>query len=116
MPGQLTGRVYIALNGQRVRSLPGAKLDMGGVKRDPAMSDAGVDGWKEEPVPPRVDFKLNHAAGISLQQLHATTGTLVFETDTGQTFTLSNAWSAEPPQMEKGEVSLVFMGTECIEG
>lgn len=116
MPGQLTGRVFIALNGQRQRSLPGAKLEIGGVKRDAAVSDAGVDGYKEEPVTPRVDFKLNHAAGISLQQLHATKGTLIFETDTGQTYTLINAWSAEPPSMEKGEISLVFMGTECLEG
>lgn len=114
---QVTGRVFIALNGQRIRSLPGAKLNIGGAKRDAAISDAGVDGFREEITAPRVDCKVNHTPEISLQDFqNFKDGTLVFETDTGKTFTLINAWSSEPPDMEKGEITLVFMGAECLEG
>lgn len=113
---QITGRVYISLNGNRIRSKEGASLDIGGVKRDPQISDAGVDGFSESVTAPTVDCRINHTADISLVDLHAfRDGNLTFETDTGRAFTISNAWSASPPKLDKGEVSLQFQGTECIE-
>jgi hypothetical protein len=113
----LTGKVYIALNGQRIRSKEGASLDIGGFKRDPAVSDAGVDGFTEAIAVPRVECKVNHAPEISLKGLQDfKDGTLVFETDTGKVFSLLGAWCAEPPKMAKGEIDLVFDGRECLEG
>ncbi len=114
---QVTGRVFVALNGQRIRSKEGAKLNTGGAERDPAISDAGVDGYSEKIVAPQVDCKFNHTADTSLADLQAfKDGTLTFETDTGRVYTLVNAWCAKPPELEKGEVSLVFNAQECIEG
>lgn len=114
---QVTGRVFIALNGKRIRSKEGASLDTGGVKRDAAISDAGVDGYSEAVTAPEVDCKINHTDATSLTELHAfKDGTLTFETDTGKIYTLSGAWSATPPKLEKGEVSLKFNAVECIEG
>lgn len=114
---QVTGRVFIALNGQRIRSKEGASLDTGGVKRDAAISDAGVDGFSESVTAPTVDCTINHTAETSLTELHAfRDGTLTFETDTGRVYTLVNAWSSMPPKVNKGEVTLQFQAQECIEG
>lgn len=114
---QITGRVYITINGTRMRSKEGAKLNTGGAEREAATSDAGVDGYSERIAVPMVDFAINHSADTRLSELQAiTAATLTFETDTGRIFTLKDAWCAKPPELVKGEVTLQFMGTECIEG
>ena len=112
---QVTGRVFISLGGQRIRSKEGASLETGGVEREAVMSDAGVDGHTEKSVPPKLECKISHTANTKLADLHAYKGTIVFETDTGRIFTLNDAWSAKPPKLEKGEVSLEFGAVECIE-
>lgn len=114
---QVTGRVFISINGQRIRSKEGAGLDTGGIEREAAISDAGVDGFMEKVTAPTVDCKIHHTADTSLTDLQAfKDGTLTFETDTGRVYTLQNAWCAKPPKLEKGEVTLQFQATECIEG
>ena len=114
---QVTGRVYVALNGQRIRSKEGAKLSMGGPERTAETSDAGVDGFSEKTAVPRVECKINHTADTSLKALQDfKDGTLVFETDTGKVFTLTDAWCAKPPELTKGEVDLTFEAKECLEG
>lgn len=111
----VTGRVFISLNGNRIRSKEGAKLETGGLEREAAMSDAGVDGPTSKFVAPRVTCKINHTANTSLKDLHAFTGTLTFETDSGRTYTLIESFSAKPPTLEKGEVDLEYSGSECLE-
>lgn len=113
---QITGRVYITISGTRLRSKEGATLNIGGAEREAVTSDAGVDGYSERITTPSVEFAINHSADTRLADLQKITGaTLVFETDTGRTYTLQNAWCARPPTLTKGDVSLQFMGTECIE-
>ncbi|WP_304308066.1 phage tail tube protein [Pseudacidovorax intermedius] len=114
---QLTGRVFITINGQRMRSKDGASLDIGGVSRAAGMSDSGVDGYVETTAAPKVDFAINHSATISLTDIHdMTDATLVFETDSGVVFTIREAFSTTPPKLSKGDVQCSFEGVECIEG
>lgn len=113
---QVTGRVFIALNGQRIRSKEGASLETGGVENEAAVSDAGVDGHTGKITAPKVECKINHTAATRLSDLQAFTGTLTFETDTGRAYTLIEAFNMKPPKLEKGEVSLEFGAVECIEG
>lgn len=114
---QLTGKAFISLNGERIRSKEGASLDMGGTKREASVSDAGVDGFTESNAVPRIECKVQHQANMSLQDFqNFRDGVVVFETDTGKVFTLSPAWNAVPPKMAKGEVDLVFEGVEVLEG
>jgi hypothetical protein len=112
---KVTGRVFISLGGQRIRSKEGASLETGGEEREAAMSDAGVDGPTSKVVAPKVECKINHTSSTKLSALHAFTGTMTFETDSGRVYTLIDAWSAKPPKLEKGEVSLEFGAVECIE-
>lgn len=113
---QVTGRVFLSLNGQRIRSKEGASLEMGGVERDAAISDAGVDGYSEKIVAPKVSCKISHTASTSMSTIQAFTGTLIFTTDTGKVYTLIDAWNAKPPHLEKGEITLEFGAVECQEG
>lgn len=114
---QVTGRVFVALNGQRIRSKEGASLETGGAEREAQTSDAGVDGFSEKTAVPRVECKVNHTAETSLKSFQDfKDGTLTFETDTGKVFTLIDAWCAKPPKMTKGEIELVFEAKECLEG
>jgi hypothetical protein len=114
---QIAGKVFLTLNGQRLRSKEGASLETGGTEREAVISDSGVDGFMEKETAPKVDCKVSLSADVRLADLQAfKDGTLVFETDTGRTFTLINAWCAKPPKLEKGEVSLEFGATECLEG
>ena len=114
---QVTGRIFISLNGKRIRSKDGASLDTGGVTRDAALSDAGVDGFTEAVAAPSVTCEVNHTADISVDDFkNFKDGTLTFETDTGKVFTLTNAWCSKPPKLAKGVIPLEFMGTECLEG
>jgi len=114
---QVSGRVYIAMNGARLRSKEGATLNIGGPERKPAISDSGVDGFVENLTAPMVECRVHHTADMSLAELQSfRDGTLTFETDTGRIYTLINAWCSDPPKLEKGEVSLKFEAMECIEG
>jgi hypothetical protein len=114
---QVAGKAYITINGKRLRSKEGAKLNTGGIEREPANSDSGVDGYTEKQAVPQVDCTINLTPDISLQEIqNFKGGTLTFETDIGKIFTLKDAWCAKPPELTKGEVTLVFQGTECLEG
>lgn len=113
---QVTGRVFLSLNGERIRSKEGAKLETGGLEREAAVSDSGVDGYMEKQTAPKVTAKINHTSKTSLTDIHAFKGTLTFETDSGRVYTLIEAWSAKPPTLEKGEVDLEFGAVECLEG
>lgn len=113
---QIAGKVFISINGKRLRSKEGASLDIGGVAREPVLSDSGVDGYTEKNTAPKVSCKISLTDDIKLKELQSFQGTLIFETDTGRVFTLQQAWCANPPKLEKGEVSLEFDATECIEG
>ncbi|MBI2769990.1 MAG: phage tail tube protein [Burkholderiales bacterium] len=114
---QVTGRVFIALNGQRIRSKEGATLDVGGVDREAAVSDAGVDGYSEKVVQAKVECKINDTADIRIDDIRKfKDGTLTFQTDTGKVYTCINAWCANPPKMTKGEWDLSFEAAECLEG
>lgn len=112
---QVSGRVFIALNGQRIRSKEGASLDIGGVEREPVSSDSGIDGYTEKMSVPKVDCKISHTSNTKLKELQAFTGTLTFETDSGRVYTLTEAFCTKPPKLEKGEVTLEFSATECLE-
>lgn len=114
---QIAGKVFLTVNGQRLRSKEGAKLEMGGVEREAVISDSGVDGFMEKITAPKVDCKISLTPDIRLADLQAfKDGTLVFETDTGRVYTLTGAWNAKPPSLEKGEVSLEYGAVECLEG
>lgn len=111
---QVTGRIFISLNCERIRSKAGASLEIGGTKSTPIYSDQGVH-FGEEFVAPTVECKINDTAGVSVDDFRNFKGSLAFETDTGKAYTLHDARIVDPPKMANGEWALKFMAAECVE-
>lgn len=112
---QVTGIVKIYLDGQLLRSQPGATLNMGGVKRT-AKSGHSVYGYSEEIVESTLDATLVDMADTDAIKLSAIKdATLRFETDTGNVYTVKGAWTSEPCQVSSGgDLPLKMAGQPAI--
>lgn len=113
---QVTGRVFITVNGKRIASKEGAKLKYGGVKREGVAADTGPVGFKESVEIPGVECTVVHTADFSLSEFQAiTAASLSFDTDSGKSFVLSGAWCAGALELGGGEVGLHFGALSCKE-
>ena len=112
----LTGRAFITAGGKRLASKPGAKLGFGNLERTGEVIDSGVGGYKEKPTIPYVECTIVHKKDTSLQEFADMVDvTVMFDTDTGKSFVLRNAWNAKALEMSDGDVSLRFEGMGCEE-
>jgi hypothetical protein len=115
-PNQVTGRVFITVSGTRLASKEGAKLDFGGISRAGVAGDTGVHGYTEKTEIPYVECTISHKGDTSLAALQAFTNeSVMFQTDTGKTYSLRSAWLAKSLELSKGEVSVRFEGLTCEE-
>jgi hypothetical protein len=114
--GQNTGRAYITVAGKRLASKEGAKLGFGNLERTADMGDAGVLGYTEKPTVPFVECTIAHNADTSLQEFADMVDvTVSFDTDSGRSYVLRNAWNAKALEMDKGAVALRFECMSCEE-
>lgn len=113
-PNQVTGRVFITVNGVRQASKEGAKLDFGGVSRTGVAGDSGVHGYQEKTEIPFIECTISHKADTDVVMMSKWANeSVIFQTDSGQYYKLMNAWLAKPPELSKGEMSLRFEGMSC---
>lgn len=115
--GQVTGIVKIFVNGSLQRSKEGAKLSFGGKERT-AQTGHEVYGFSEKVVPASIEFTLAHLSGDDLPGLSDTTGAEVkFETDTGVSYVITNAFTTKPVELTGGEgdVAVEMMGDPASE-
>lgn len=102
----------------KLRSKPGAKVNLGGVTRKPVISGQ-VDGFVEEPVAPFIECEISMKAGTELSGFKKMTDeTIQFHCDTGQKYALLHAWCENPPELKSGaggEIPLKFVGLDCTE-
>lgn len=112
---QVTGIVKVYVDGKMLRSKPGAKLKLGGMKRD-AVVGHSVYGYSEEPVASELDATLAHMSDTDVRELSdISDATLRFETDTGDIYSVANAWTSEPCELSGGgDVSLKMMGQPAV--
>jgi hypothetical protein len=101
---QVTGRIYIKVNGRLLRTKEGAKLNnFGGIERTPVVGNV-VHGYTEKVVAPSVECTLADTADLKLRDIHNTTNTEVtLETDTGKTYILLEAWCESAISLTGGE-------------
>ena len=112
---QKTGVVKIWVNSVLMRSKKGAKLNVGGPKRE-LDEDASEPVYTEAKTAPRVEFTIQHTAGFSIKAWQAVTdGTITFECDTGPVFILQGACYLEGGELSDGEVNFVFAADSCTE-
>lgn len=113
---QITGKAIIRVNGTELRSLDEATLNPGGATRPAVKGGGKVYGYKEETVEPKLEFEVAHTKDTSLIDLGKITGaTVIFETDTGDSYVLREAWTAEVPSLKTsgGTVPMVMSAVSC---
>lgn len=102
---QKTGRVTIKLNGSPLVSQPGATLQIGGIQRDPDMSDQGQIYYREKIVPATISATLIHTSETDLIALRDfRDGTVNFECDTGRLYVVNGAFTVSVGDLKSGEV------------
>lgn len=113
---QVTGRVVITANGRRYATREGATLKFSEVSRQGEVADTGVVGFSEKTEIPEIECVIVHTADVSLKEIeNIKDATCSFDTDTGKSFVLSNAWNVGAVQLTKGEISTRFQGIKCEE-
>ena len=116
MSNQVTGRVYVRVDGQLLESKPDATLaNVTGVEREEVVGNE-VHGYKEKAVAPTIECTISHKAATRLKALGTfTDGSVTFECDTGTVYVLKGAWLANSPGVKDGETELKFAGQKCEE-
>jgi len=108
---QATGRVTIKLNGDVIRSRAGASIQTGGIIREALTTDQGTIFYREDITPAVVTATVVHLADTDIQSLRALRDfTCAFETDTGDGWSISNAFVTEVGELSAGEFQLVING------
>ncbi len=109
---QLTGIAFVKIDGELVQSKPGAKIKLGGFKRTPQTGHR-VYGFTESVDPAEVELTIVHSAATPVEDFRSKTAAVIlFETDTGVTFQVNNAFLMDTPELTdgEGELTLKFAG------
>lgn len=103
MSKQKFGRAFIKTDGSLLETMPGAKIDIGGVARKEVVGSHG-GGFAEEHKLATLDCEIMMGPETSLAAIGAIDdATVTFECDTGQIYVMRNAWVAETPAATEGE-------------
>lgn len=115
--GQVTGRVTITVAGRRLKSKEGATLkNIEGITREGVAADTGVAGYQEATAIPEVECTIVHDGNTAITELAAITdATLSFDTDTGKSYVLRNAWHCGGSELSKGELQARFQAMKAEE-
>lgn len=117
---KVTGTIIIRVDGRSIRTKPGsAKMMMGGKEREPQMADDEIVGYSEKVVPATVSATLVHTSISNLTAIRdATDVTILFEADSGLSYTLNNMFCTKPPELADGGAGadVEFAGQPATEG
>ncbi|CAH6138293.1 phage tail tube protein [Citrobacter koseri] len=109
---QRQGVAFIRVNGRELESLEGASFTPSGTTRE-EVTGSRVYGWKGKPRAAKVECKIPGGGDIGLDEVIEWTDiTVEFEADTGETWMLANAWQADEPKNDGGEISITFMAKQ----
>lgn len=109
------GRATITYNGKRLRSKPGATLNLGGTSRTPEPLDDGTVGYAEATAAPELTCAVPLTADLSVQELRdLTDANVVFESDTGKSWVIRDAFTVDTVSVG-ADVTLKFSGQPAEE-
>lgn len=111
MAGKVTGRVTFEVDGEVMESEAGATLNIGGVNREPVISETGKVFAMETSVPATAECTILHVTDTDLVALAALMDvTINFKCDSGQVYTMGHSFLTEPPSLVSGKASLKWAG------
>lgn len=100
--GMITGKATIRWDGNVLATENGATLNPGGVNRT-GERHGGKSYYKEDEVNPSLECNVIHDKDTDIIALSGITGaTIEFETDTGLTYILRQAFTTEPVVVDTG--------------
>lgn len=109
------GRATINYNGKRLRSKPGATLNLGGTSRTPEPLDDGSVGYAEATAAPELSCTVPLTADLSVQELRdLIDANVVFESDTGKGWVIREAFTVDTVSVG-ADVTLKFSGQAAEE-
>lgn len=115
---RVLGKAVIRVDGEDIRSYPGADLDIGGHTREARVGHV-FHGYSEGEKQSELTCEIDLDANRSLARIRAWSDvTIVFETDVGPDFIINNAFLTTPPTVSDGtdsKVSLSFAGPPAEE-
>lgn len=110
------GRAFITVGGKRYNTKEGASLKFGGIARDPVVGDGGVAGHQEKLEAPEVDCTIIATGEVSLAEIQKIdNATVSFDTDSGRSYVISNAFSGPVPELSRDGIKAKFYGIEAKE-
>lgn len=113
---QNTGRVTVKVNGDTLRSRPGASLTYGGVTREAVENDQGGIDYRESTQAGGVTCTLVHVSSTDLEALrNFRDGVVNYETDTGKVYVIPGAFTTEIGELSEGTLDVTFMGQPAEE-
>lgn len=119
MGTKITSRAV--LNAGSLGRLPikeGAEIGFGNLKREPVLGDDGVLGFSESyEEAPFIKCTIVHAKNTDEEAIKAFTDeTVTLETNSGKTYTLTDAWAGDPLTLaiKDGQLEVMFYGYELI--
>lgn len=90
------GRATISFNGKRLRTKPGATLNLGGTSRAPEALDDGSVGYAESTAAPELNCTVPLTQDLGVEELrNLTDANVVFESDTGQGWVIREAFTVD---------------------
>jgi hypothetical protein len=110
---QQLGRGVIKINGTPIGNDIDFTLDFGGVKRTEKTNASTSVNYTEATAASKLDFNMPVASGVSVSYLQTlTAATVTVEADTGQTWTIPNAWNGDPQAVSgsAGTAKITLMG------
>lgn len=111
------GRATIIVNGRALDSMPGAKLELGGIIRKSVTTDSRT-GYTEELAPGRVDCEISVSKDTPFETLRdLVDATVMFKADTGQSWVVRNAFTEDGLKAEgkDGKMALKLTGDAAEE-
>ena len=115
MGNQVIGIAIVKVDGQSLRSEPGASHDTGGVNRNEIIGDQEDDvAFAQQRKASQTDCVIMFDSTTSLTTIRGWSDvTINFEADTGQVYVVSHAFLKNTPKVtggQGGKVALTFMG------
>jgi hypothetical protein len=107
---QFLGIVDVIVDGLTLLSGDDATLDPGGVTRT-VVKGSKVHGFREEVREAKLEVSVAIDSSFSIDTYRNTTAaTCNFQADTGQTWSMQNAWCSDPPQISQkdGKAKITF--------
>lgn len=101
-PLQKFGKAKVRFNGIELSTQPGATLDIGGFQRETVMGSHAVAGFTEKPKQSRLECTVIIGRGTSAKDLNVDDISYTFEGDTGQIWSVPNAWSVDTITVDSG--------------